>query len=73
MQGCFRSKTYTKVPIVLGKVIVVKFTYDFIIQLRSYSPGQGIWGRMCGLGKAGQGKKGLVSVFPCFLSAIAEV
>ena len=73
MQGCFLSKTYTKVPILLGKVIVVKFIYDFIIQLRGYSPGQGIWSGMYRLGKAGQGKRGLVSLFPCFLGAIAEV
>ena len=38
----------------------------------NYSPGQGICNGMERSGKAGRGKRSLVSAFPCFVSAIAE-
>ena len=39
----------------------------------TYNPMQGIWNRLGGLGKAGRGKKRLISTFACFLTATAKV
>ena len=37
------------------------------------NPGQGIWSRIEKSSKTGQEKRGLISTFACFLTAIAKV
>ena len=39
----------------------------------SYNPGQNIWNKMEKFSKTEEEKKGLVSIFACFLTAIAKV
>ena len=56
-----------------------QFFYDdhlrrrYVSSLGTCNPGQGIWQGIERSGKAGQGKKSLISTFPCFLTATAKV
>ena len=40
---------------------------------QTYTPGQNIWNKIEKSSKTGQGKKGLISTFACFLTATAKV
>ena len=44
-----------------------------ISQLDSYNPGQNIWNKIEKSNKIRQEKKGLISTFVCFLTAIAKI
>ena len=56
------------------KLIYIQRQQDtWVFEFENYNPGQNIWNKIEKFNKTGQGKKSLVSIFACFLTAIAKV
>ena len=56
------------------KLIYIQRQQDtWVFEFENYNPGQNIWNKIEKFNKTGQGKKSSVSIFACFLTAIAKV